>query len=118
MENTFNGMEVSLESNAFCDFKQCFQNVVTDTIQKMLKNEESEGTVTAKIKISLCNQVNDLGVPYKEPLFSHEVTGAVQQKQTLKGALGGDYSLEFDVQRNAFVLRPADVAQTKMDDYL
>ena len=118
MENAFNGLTISLESDTFCDFKQGFQDVITDTITKMLKNNESEGTVTAKIKIQLCSRVNELGVPYKEPVFTHEITGAVQQKQTSKGTLCGDYSLEFSPEKNAYVLRPADVAQTKLDDYL
>lgn len=110
MESTFNGLPLSLESDTFFEFKQGFQGVLTDTLRKMLKNNESEGTVTAKIKISLINRVNDLGVPYFEPLFAHEITGAVQQKQTQKGTLSGDYSLEFSPEKNAYVLRPADVA--------
>lgn len=83
----------------------------------MQKAGETEATVTAKIKITLYSRVNDLGVPYSEPLFVHEVTGSVPQKQTVKGELGGDYSLEYNAQAKSYALRPADVAQTTLDEY-
>lgn len=118
MNNSFNGLALSLESDTFHDLKQGFQDVLTDTLGKMLKNNEIEGAVTVKLKIVLNSRINDLGVPYFEPVFTHEITGAVQQKRTEKGSLNGEHSLEFDPRRNIYVLRPADVAQTKLDDYL
>ena len=100
---------LSLEADTLHDFKTDFSNVLTDTLAKMQKaGERLEGTVTAKIKITLYSRVNDLGVPYSEPLFVHEVTGSVPQKQTAKGELGGDYSLEYNAQAKSYTLRPAD----------
>lgn len=118
MERLFNGLALSLDADTLQDFKEDFQAVLADTITKMLKNGETEGTVSVKLKISLFDRVNDLGVPYKEPYIAHEVTGAVQQKRTEKGMLGGEYALEYSEAAQGYVLRPADVAQTKLDDYL
>lgn len=118
MEKLFNGLALSLEADTFQSFKQDFRIVLDDTISKMLKNGEPEGTLSIKLKIHLDNRVNELGVPYKEPYITHEVTGAVQQKQTAKGTLGGEYALEYSEAMQSYVLRPADVAQTKLDDYL
>ena len=56
-------------------------------------------------------------MPYSEPLFVHEVTGSGPQKQTVKGERGGDYSLEYNAQAKSYALRPADVAQTTLDEY-
>ena len=117
MERLFNGLVLSLEADTLHDFKTDFSNVLTDTLAKMQKAGETEATVTAKIKITLYSRVNDLGVPYSEPLFVHEVTGSVPQKQTVKGELGGDYSLEYNAQAKRYALRPADVAQTTLDEY-
>lgn len=117
MEKLFNGLILSLEADTLHDFKVDFSNVLTDTIGKMLKAGEMEGTVSAKIKITLYNRTNDLGVPYSEPLFVHEVTGSVPQKHTAKGELGGDYSIEYNAQAKSYALRPADVAQTTLDDF-
>lgn len=118
MEKLFNGLALSLEAGTFQDFKDDFQSILDDTISKMLNNGELEGTVSMKLKISLRDRVNELGEPYKEPCITHEITGAVQQKQTAKGTLGGEYALEYSEAMQSYVLRPADVAQTKLDDYL
>ena len=117
MENLFNGLSLSLDSDAFCDLKNGFQEVLTKTLNNMLGNQENEGVITLKLKITLRDRTNDLGNGYKEPYFSHEVTGAVQQKCTAKGDLYGDYALEFSPITNGYVLRPSDVAQTTLDDY-
>lgn len=118
MERLFNGLALSLDADTLQDFKEDFQTVLTDTITKMLKNGETEGTVSAKLKISLWDRINELEVPYKEPMIIHEVTGAVQQKRTEKGMLDGEYSLEYSDAVQSYVLRPAEVAQTRMEDYL
>lgn len=118
MEKLFNGLALSLEADTLEDFKTDFRTIMTDTINKMLRNGEIEGVVTAKLKIGLCDRVNELGVPYKEPHIAHEITGAVQQKRTEKGTLSGEYALEYSEAVQGYVLRPADVAQTKLDDYL
>lgn len=118
MEKLFNGLALSLEADTFQDFKADFQSVLDDTIGKMLKNGEPEGALSIKLRTNLRDRVNELGVPYKEPYITHEVTGAVQQKQTARGALCGEYSLEYSETMQGYVLRPADVAQTRLDDYL
>lgn len=52
MERLFNGLALSLDADTLQDFKEDFQAVLADTITKMLKNGETEGTVSVKLKIS------------------------------------------------------------------
>lgn len=117
MEKLFNGLPLSLDADTFFDLKNNFNQVLTETLNNMIENQEDKGTITLKLKITLHDRTNDLGNSYKEPYFSHEVTGAVQQKCTAKGSLYGDYALEFGSFTNGYVLRPSDVAQTTLDDY-
>lgn len=117
MEKLFNGLSLSLDADTFFDLKNNFNQVLTETLNNMIENQEDEGTITLKLKITLRDRTNDLGNSYKEPYFSHEVTGTVQQKCTAKGDLYGDYALEFSPFTNGYVLRPSDVAQTTLDDY-
>ena len=117
MENEKSGMKISLNGPAFEEFKDDFDSALTDTITKMLKNGDSEGTVTGKIKISLENHVNDLGTIYIEPVFVHTVSGSVTQKCGIKGKMAGAFTLESDPESSGYLLKEPATAQTSMEDY-
>lgn len=105
-----------MQGDALDAFKIDFDTVLRDTLTKMLQNNETEGTVTAQLKINLYNSTNDSGADYINPSIKHTVKGVTQAKSSTEGVLFGDYCLEWDKDTCTYILRPSEDAQTSLFD--
>lgn len=108
----YNTMALSLHSDALNAFKADFDDIMRQTISKMLENNETEGSVSAKITIVLENTMSDDGEKYIRPILKHDVKSVVQAKSSAQGALMGDYALEWKPELCQYVLVPS--AQRQM----
>lgn len=77
-----NTMALSLHSDALNAFKADFDDIMRQTISKMLENNETEGSVSAKITIVLENTMSDDGEKYIRPILKHDVKSVVQAKSS------------------------------------
>lgn len=102
----YNTMALSLDSDTLNAFKADFDNIMRQTISKMLENNETEGSVSAKITILLQNFMSDDGEKYTRPILKHDVKSVVQAKSSAQGALMGDYALEWNQTLGQYVLVP------------
>lgn len=105
-----------MRGDALDTFKIDFDTVLRDTLTKMLQNSETEGTITAQLKITLYNSTNDAGDDYINPVIRHTVKGVTQAKSSTEGSLFGDYCLEWDKDTCNYILRPSEDAQTSLFD--
>jgi len=112
-----NDMSLSLtHGNALNAFKADFDAILKATITKMCENNATEGTITAKMTVMLCNEINDEGEPYQRPTLAHKVSSVVQAKGSIGGVLMGDYALKWDKYRSEYVLVPSSEAQLSLYD--
>ena len=111
-----NAMALSLSSDTLNAFKTDFDSILRQTIDKMLDNNETEGSVSAKITIFLEDVVDDEGEAYTRPILKHDVKSVVQAKSSAQGALLGDYALEWNPKLCQYVLTPSDQRQLSMFD--
>lgn len=110
-----NDMKLSLtDSDTLIAFKTDFDAVLKATIRKMIENNETEGTLTAKVNILLTTETDDRGVEYVRPTLVHKVSSVVQAKSSQGGLLNGQYALEWDRIAGCYVMRPVKDAQTSM----
>ena len=112
-----NDMQLSLmDSDTLNGFKADFDAVLKTTIRKMIENNETEGTITAKVNVLLTKETNDDGDDYIRPLLVHKVSSVVQAKSSQGGLLSGQYALVWDKILGSYVLRPVADAQTSLFD--
>ncbi len=102
--------------DAFNEFALDFDIVLHETLTKMMQNNETEGTITAQLKINLYNGTNNSGEDYINPAIKHTIKGVTQAKSSMEGLLAGDYCLEFDKDTGTYILRPSEDAQTSLFD--
>lgn len=104
------------DSDALNDFKVCFDGVLQRMLSSMMKDGDTEGTVTAKLKVNIINSTDNNGEGYIRPVITHDVSSTIQKKDGEKGFMAGDYALEFDRKTCRYVIVPSDDAQTSMFD--
>ncbi len=105
-----------MNGDALNEFAIDFDTVLQETLTKMLQNNETEGTITAQLKITLYNSTNNSGEDYINPAIKHTVKGVTQAKSSSDGILFGDYCLEWDKDTCTYILRPSEDAQTSLFD--
>lgn len=111
-----NTMTLSLNSDTLNSFKMDFDNILRQTISKMLENNEVEGSLSAKITILLVKMVDEDGQEYTRPVLKHDVKSVVQAKSSAQGALMGDYALEWNPELCQYALVPSDQRQMSLFD--
>lgn len=110
----YNTMALSLNSYTLNAFKADFDGIMRQTITKMLENNETEGSVSAKIKIILENVMSDDGEEYTRPSLKHDIKSVVQAKSSAQGAIQGDYALEWNQALGQYVLVPSEQRQLSL----
>ncbi len=105
-----------MNGDALNGFMIDFDTVLQETLTKMLQNNETEGTITAQLKINLHNGTNNAGVDYVNPSIKHAIKGVTQAKSSTEGLLFGDYCLEWDRDTCTYILRPGEDAQMSLYD--
>lgn len=89
---------LSLDSDTFTAAKEDFDRLLLATLNKMRKQDISEGSVCLKIDIALYKQfpVDENGERQElyVPKFAHVVQAAISMKDKVKGKLDGDFVLE------------------------
>lgn len=90
--------KLSLKSDIFTKATEDFDLLLWETIRKMRKQDSSDGAITLKINIALESQFpfDDEGNKQEiyVPDFKHEITAAITSKDSRKGKLDGDYTIE------------------------
>lgn len=81
-----NALTLSLSSDTLNAFKADFDAVLRETVRKMIENNETEGTVTAKMTITLEDRADSRGECYCSPTLVHKVSSVVQAKASQGGA--------------------------------
>ena len=89
--------ELDFDSPVFTKLKAMLSMHITNTVKRMDSKNLSEGTVSAKIKISLMQTVDENGEIHSTALFEPKVTAKVGDSSEDKcGATGGRIVVQAD----------------------
>lgn len=90
--------KLGLRGETFTPAVEAFDTLMLQTLQKMRKQKISEGAVTLKIAIALTEEypIGEDGEKREVfvPVFEHEVSAQIVQKNKVKGRIAEDFVLE------------------------
>lgn len=108
---------VSVRSGTFAKCISDMDAMLAKTIKEMLSKGAMDGKVTATVKISLTDTVDDDGCCAFIPSIEYKVSGGIQLKSSTGGtvtAIGDRMAIEWDDEAGAPVMRPMPGAQMEM----
>lgn len=116
-------LTLSLQDDTFSNLKIGFDSILKQTIADMKEKNGDTADITLKLKITFEKKeiIGQDGTPEDVivPRFEHKISSAIQVKNSIDGALIGDYSLQWDNEKFAFVLKKikkVDDGQITFDD--
>lgn len=101
-------MKITMESDSLSALRNDIDGMISRTLKTMHMTQNSEATVTAKIKITLNNEmVPSPDGPRKivRPVFEHEVQSVVQAKDKMSGTMNGEYELVYDAEKDEWYMK-------------
>lgn len=104
-------MEISLESEAFEEFKYQFDEILQATILNMTLKGASDGRISVGMDVHIDEVPNANGEMILVPTFRHNINSVLQIKNTAKGSLVGDYVLTLDKKTGRYVMTFNDDGQ-------
>ena len=119
-----NDMVLSLKSETFNVMKEDFDAVLARTIGNMQMRGAESATITLKLGISIqaengrdwSSKVEGAMRQFQKPSFKHEINSIMQVKDKVTGALTGDMELVYDADKDEWMLRKIEDAQTSIFD--
>lgn len=119
MNDNRNGAYLGLSSDVFETLREDFDEVLAMTLSNMETKGSDNAVITLKLCVSLENRVfEENGAVRKstKPSFDHDVRSTVQVKSRKFGSADGEYELEFDADREKYVLRKLNNGQMTLFD--
>ena len=91
--------ELNIDSPVFAQLRDMLSLSVADAVKKMSTKNLAEGTVSAKIKISMMQSIDENGEIHRTAVFEPKVTQKIGSSAEDKlGATGGQISFGDDGQ--------------------
>lgn len=116
--------DLSLDNEAFTEFKKDFSRVLNSTIYNMEEKRGYSAEITVKMKVSLSKSTlpDSQALVYETereailPKFEHKVTSMIQIKDSCEGFMQGKYELVWDTEERKYRLRLIEDGQTSLLD--
>lgn len=102
------GLEITIESDALSSLRNDIDGMISRALKTMHMTNNGEATVTAKIKITLNNEMTPTPDGVRKvvrPVFEHEVQSVVQAKDKMTGTMNGEYELVYDADQDKWYMK-------------
>lgn len=109
-------MDISMNGEAFDEFKSQFDDILQATLINMTQKNVEDAKISVTFDVHVDNQVTLNGEVVMLPSFRHNINSSMQVKYSAKGALCGDYRMQFDEKSGRYVMYYNDDGQIGMFD--
>lgn len=99
-----NQFEISLESEAFEEFKSQFDDIMQAVLMEMTLKGADDARISVAMDVHIEQGLSESGEVIQIPTFRHNINSNVSIKNSAKGSLCGDYALKLDEKTGRYML--------------
>ena len=112
-----NAMDLDIESEAFETLREDFNYVLSEMIERMMSEQEQEGTVSVRVKAKLKPTLDqNTGEAFVRPVFAFKTSSNISKKNQAESEMNGDLQVVYDEITSTYKIANRPSSQLSFED--
>lgn len=117
LNRRINAMDLDIESEAFETLREDFNYVLSEMIERMMSEQEQEGTVSVRVKVKLKPTLDqNTGEAFVRPVFAFKTSSNISKKNQAESEMNGDLQVVYDEVTSTYKIAYRPSSQLSFED--